>query len=54
MKLHSLMLALVAVINRSSAQDYDYADGYEYADGQDTMYEDYAMKHQDQGGKVGG
>ncbi|KAL9191480.1 hypothetical protein ACHAXT_001186 [Thalassiosira profunda] len=53
MKLHSLLLALVAVINRSSAQDYDYADGYEYADGQDTMYEDYAMKHQNQGGKVG-
>lgn len=53
MKVGSVILALVALIDSSLAQDYDYqeyADGYE----QDNLYQDYAMKHQDQGAGRGG
>ena len=49
MRANTILLALVAIVNRSIAQDYeyqDYADGYE----EDNLYQDYAMKHQDMGG----
>mmetsp|Transcript_22157 Transcript_22157/g.48179 ORF Transcript_22157/g.48179 Transcript_22157/m.48179 type:complete len:256 (-) Transcript_22157:95-862(-) len=48
MRINTLILAIVAIANRSTAQDYDYqdfGDGYE----QDNLYEDYAMKQQDKG-----
>ena len=55
MRTNTLLLALVAIVNRSIAQDYDvdyqnYADGYE----QDSLYEDYAMQQGDKGGGKGG
>ncbi|KAL7440957.1 hypothetical protein ACHAXH_005999 [Discostella pseudostelligera] len=49
MRANILLLALVAIANRSIAQEYeyqDYADGYE----EDNLYQDYAMKHQEMGG----
>jgi hypothetical protein len=49
MRANILLLALVAIANRSIAQEYeyqDYDDGYE----EDNLYQDYAMKHQEMGG----
>ena len=44
MRVIFLLLAIVAVAIRSTAQDYqDYADGYE----QDNLYENYATKQQE-------
>jgi len=43
MRAFALLVAFLALVDTSSAQDYqDYADGYE----QDNLYEDYAMKQQ--------
>ena len=53
MRANTVLLALVAITNRSLAQEYeyqDYADGYE----EDNLYQDYAMKHQETGGGGGG
>ena len=54
MRANTLLIALVAIANRSIAQEYeyqDYADGYE----EDNLYQDYAMKHQEMGvGNRGG
>jgi len=56
MRVIKLVLALVAIANRSIAQDYDYQD---YADGyeQDNLYQDYAVRQQEKdvggGGGVG-
>mmetsp|Transcript_38513 Transcript_38513/g.92793 ORF Transcript_38513/g.92793 Transcript_38513/m.92793 type:complete len:255 (-) Transcript_38513:149-913(-) len=55
MRTNALILALVAIVNRSEAQDYDYQD---YGDGyeQDNLYQDYAMRQEDKGdgGRGGG
>ena len=52
MRVNSIILALVAISNKSAAQEYqDYAEGYAE---QDNLYSDYAMKHQDGGGGGGG
>lgn len=54
MKINTLILAVVAIANTSTAQDYDYqdfGDGYE----QDNLYEDWAANQQVKidGGKGG-
>mmetsp|Transcript_19591 Transcript_19591/g.35567 ORF Transcript_19591/g.35567 Transcript_19591/m.35567 type:complete len:254 (-) Transcript_19591:171-932(-) len=53
MRVSALILTLVAVVNRSIAQDYDYQD---YADGyeQDNLYQDYAVRQQEKDGGGGG
>ena len=55
MRANVFILAIVAIVQRSIAQDYDYGDYQDYADGyeQDNLYEDYAMKQEDKGGGGG-
>ena len=54
MRVNTLILALVATVNRSIAQDYDYQDYAEDGYEQDNLYEDYAMKHQEKDNVAGG
>ena len=53
MRVNTLILTIVTIVNRCTAQDYDYQD---YADGyeQDNLYQDYAMKQDKGDGGRGG
>lgn len=54
MRTHTLIVALVAIVNRSIAQDYDYQDYADDGYAQDNLYQDYAMKQDKGAGDKGG
>lgn len=55
MRVHTLLLALAALVDRSLAQEYEYGEYQDYGDGyqDDNVYEEFAIQQEEKGGLGG-